>query len=60
MKTKQQLLDELRASRANYISDGVSGDIMTLSDFVEEVKAIRDELIGNGDWYEVDEDGNEL
>lgn len=61
MKTKQQLIDEIRASKAEYVCYGGDSDLnipVKRDDAIADIEAMDDELIGDGDWFECDENGN--
>ncbi|MBW2993930.1 hypothetical protein KY315_00745 [Candidatus Woesearchaeota archaeon] len=60
MKTVAQLLDEIKASKSAYITygDGDIGVPMKKEDALADIASMEDHQIGEGTWYECDEDGN--
>jgi hypothetical protein len=59
MKTAKQLADEIRASASLYVTygDGDLGIPVKMEDSIADIEAMDDEAIGEGTWYECDEDG---
>lgn len=60
MKTVNQMVEELKASKSAYVTYGESdiGIPVKLADAIADISAMDDEQIGEGTWYECDEDGN--
>lgn len=59
MKTAKQMADEIRASKSEYVTYGESdlGIAVKKEDAIADIEAMDDEMIGEGTWYECDEDG---
>jgi len=60
MKTKKDLLEEIKASRNDYITYGASdlGIPIRREDAIRDIASMDDESIGEGDWEECDSNGN--
>lgn len=59
MKTVKELCDEMRASTSDYVTYG-EGDLgipIPRLEAIADIEAMDDEQIGEGTWYECDEDG---
>lgn len=59
MKTVKQMVEELKASTSEYVTYGDSdiGTPVKREDAILDIEAMDDEQIGDGTWYECDEDG---
>jgi len=59
MKTVKELLAEIKASSATYITYGESdlGTLVLREDALADIATMDDEQIGEGTWYECDEEG---
>lgn len=60
MKTAKELIAEMAASKSEYVTYGDSeiGIPIRREDAMEDILKLDDELIGEGDWYECDSEGN--
>lgn len=58
-KTVKQMVAELEASKAEYVTYGESdiGIAVKREDAIADIKAMADEQIGAGTWYECDAEG---
>jgi len=57
MKTRSELIEEIEASKSEYV---VYGDMITpvkKEDAIEDIECMDEELIGDGDWTECDAQG---
>jgi uncharacterized protein YuzE len=59
MKTVKELLEEIKASKALYITYGDSdlGIPVLREDTLADIASMDDEQIGEGTWFECDEEG---
>jgi hypothetical protein len=60
MKTAKEMAQEIAASRSKFVTYG-EGDIgipVDRMEAIEDILNIDDELIGDGTWYECDNEGN--
>ena len=59
MKTVSQLLAEIAASKSKYVTYGASdiGIPVLREDALADIASMDDEQIGDGTWYECDENG---
>jgi len=60
MKTKKDLLEEIEASRSDYITygDGDLGIPICREAALRDIVSMEEESIGDGDWEECDSNGN--
>ena len=60
MKTKKDLLEEIEASRSDYITygDGDLGIPIRREDALRDIVSMDEESIGKGSWEECDSNGN--
>ena len=60
METKQQLLNEITASESEYVTYGYSdlGLPVKKEDALADIRGMEEVQIGDGAWYECDENGN--
>ena len=60
MKTVAQIVEEISASSSEYVTYGVSdiGIPVLREDAIADLSGMDDEQIGEGTWYECDENGN--
>lgn len=60
MKTVKQMIEEIQASKSAHITygDGDLGIPVYREDAIKDILSMEDEQIGEGTWYECDEDGN--
>ena len=59
MKTKQQLIDEIKASGSDYVTYGESdiGMPVAIADAILDISGMDEEMIGEGTWYPCNEKG---
>lgn len=62
MKTAKQMANEIRSSSSEYVTYGSSdlGIPVERLAAIADVESMDDEMIGEGTWYECDENGNVL
>ena len=62
MKTKKEMMEEIEASRSDYITygDGDLGIPIRREDAIRDIASMDDESIGEGDWEECDSTGKVL
>jgi hypothetical protein len=60
MKTVAQMVNELKASDSDYVTYGDSdlGIPVKKEDAIADILGMEDIMIGDGTWYECDENGN--
>lgn len=60
MKTAKEMAAEIQASKSEYVTYGLSeiGIPVRREDAIADILGMDDELIGEGTWYECEEDGN--
>jgi len=60
MKTKREMIDEILASGADFITygDGDLGMPIATENAIDDISGMNDEMIGEGTWYPCDEKGN--
>ena len=59
-KTAKELAEEIMASTSKYVTYGDSdlGIPVLREEAIADILGMDDEIIGEGTWYECDEDGN--
>jgi hypothetical protein len=59
MKTKDQLLAEIKASKSEYVTYGESdiGIAVKREDAIVDIAGMEDEQVGEGTWHECDAGG---
>lgn len=57
MKTAKQLVEEIRASKSDYVMYGGSDVVVKKEEAIRDIKSMDDDMIGDGDWCECDENG---
>uniref|UniRef100_A0A6M3LX41 Uncharacterized protein n=1 Tax=viral metagenome TaxID=1070528 RepID=A0A6M3LX41_9ZZZZ len=59
MKTKKDLLEEIKASRSDFVTygDGDLGIPIRREDALRDIASMDDDQIGDGDWEECDPRG---
>jgi len=59
MKTAKEMAAEIQASESEYITYGASdvGIPVKKTDAIKDILSMDDEMIGDGDWYECDQNG---
>ena len=60
MKTKKDLLEEIQASKSEYVTYGDSdiGIPVKREDAITDIESMDDIQIGEGTWFECDKEGN--
>ena len=60
MKTSIQMVEEIRASKSEFVTYGESdlGTPVAKQDAIDDISSMDDDMIGDGDWYECDAEGN--
>lgn len=60
MKTAKEMAEEIKASKSEYVTYGESdlGTPVKREDAIVDIESMDDEAIGEGTWYECDEEGN--
>ena len=60
MKTKKELLAEIKASKSDWVTYGESdlGTPIKREDAILDITGMEEEMIGLGTWYECDNEGN--
>ena len=60
MKTKKEMINEMLASGADFVTygDGDLGVPVQIDAAIDDISGMDDETIGEGTWYPCDENGN--